>query len=411
MYIERLALTNIRTFDRSGAIEFVHPDRDFSSPRENGPGGPALPNVNLLLGDNGSGKTTLLQAVALAAFGPAVTHANLGARNLVRFTPAGTGGSQATGEIRADFRLHPQDSVIGERSDSILKIQRRGELEQINFRGRKELWDRVFESKNDAYFIVAYGATRRVEPGEGLDMGARSKSHFLRAQRVQSVFHDSYSLIPLTYWLPELKSSNPGRYKQVVRLINRILRSENFTFTENLDGGDYRFERGGTQVPFQSLSDGYRAFVGWVADLLYHVCFGCPSGKRLVDNRGIVLVDEVDLHLHPKWQMSVVKTVAESLPKMQFVLTSHSPLIAGSLERTNVIRLRLRRSLSAVQRAEESIHGLDADQLLLTNLFGLTSTRAHLKDRQLDDLTRKARSGDTNAARKLIEAMATGLEK
>ena len=411
MYIARLALTNIRTFDRSGAIEFVHPDRDFSSPRENGTERPTLPNVNLLLGDNGSGKTTLLQAVALAAFGPAVAHANLGARNLVRFTPAGVGGSQVTGEIRADFRLHPQDSATGERSDSILEIQRRGELEQINFRGQKELWDRVFESKNDAYFIVAYGATRRVEPGEGLDMGARSKSHFLRAQRVQSVFHDSYSLIPLTYWLPELKSSNPGRYKQVVRLINRILRSENFTFTENLDGGDYRFERGGTQVPFQSLSDGYRAFVGWVADLLYHVCFGCPSGKRLVDNRGIVLVDEVDLHLHPKWQMSVVKTVAESLPKMQFVLTSHSPLIAGSLERTNVIRLRLRRSRSAVQRAEESIHGLDADQLLLTNLFGLTSTRARLKDRQLDDLTRKARSGDTNAAKKLIEAMATGLEK
>ena len=49
-------------------------------------------------------------------------------------------------------------------------------------------------------------------------MGARAKSRFLRAQRVQSVFHDSYSLIPLTFWLPELRISNPGRYKQVVRL-------------------------------------------------------------------------------------------------------------------------------------------------------------------------------------------------
>ena len=409
MYIDKLALTNIRTFDTSGEIEFVHPDRDFPSPRENGAGRPRLPNVNLLLGDNGSGKTTLLQAVALAAFGPAVAHANLGARHLVRFTSAREHGSD--GEIRAVFRLHRQDNATGERSDSILAIQRRGELEQIDFRGQTELWDRVFESKNDAYFIVAYGATRRVEPGEGLDMGARAKSHFLRAQRVQSVFRDSYSLIPLTYWLPELRISNPGRYKEVVRLINRILRSERFTFTEQLDGSDYRFERGGTQVPFQSLSDGYRAFVGWVADLLYHVCFGCPSGERLVDNCGIVLVDEVDLHLHPKWQMSVVETLAESLPRMQFVLTSHSPLIAGSLERTNVIRLRLRRNRSSVQRTEERIHGLDADQILLTNLFGLTSTRARRKDRQLDDLTRRARSGDTNAARELIEAMATGLEK
>lgn len=409
MYIDKLALTNIRTFDTSGEIDFVHPDRDFSSRRESGAGSPRLPNVNLLLGDNGSGKTTLLQAIALAAFGPAVEHANLGARDLVRFASAGEDG--AGGEIRAVFRLHQQDGATGERSDSTLAIQRHGELEPIDFRGRKELWDRVFESKNDAYFVVAYGATRRVEPGEGLDMGARAKSRFLRAQRVQSVFRDSYSLIPLTYWLPELRISNPGRYKQVVRLINRILRSERFTFTGQLAGGDYRFERGGTQVPFQGLSDGYRAFVGWVADLLYHVCFGCPSGRKLVDNCGIVLVDEVDLHLHPKWQMSVVETLAKSLPRMQFVLTSHSPLIAGTLERTNVIRLRLRGNRSSVQRAEESIHGLDADQILLTDLFGLTSTRARSKDRQLDDLTRRARSGDTDAARELIEAMATGLEK
>ena len=250
-----------------------------------------------------------------------------------------------------------------------MTIRRQGELEQIEFAGQRELWDRVFESNNDAYFVVAYGATRRVEPGEGLDMGARAKSHFLRAQRVQSVFRDSYSLIPLTYWLPELRRSNPGRYNQVVRLINRILRAERFRFTEQLDGGDYRFERAGTHVPFQSLSDGYRAFIGWVADLLYHVCFGCPSGKKLADNHGIVLVDEVDLHLHPKWQMSVVETVAKTLPRMQFVMTSHSPLIAGSLERTNVIRLQVRGNRSYVQRAKESIHGLDADQILLTKLF------------------------------------------
>jgi len=164
-------------------------------------------------------------------------------------------------------------------------------------------------------------------------------------------------------------------------------------------------------VPFQSLSDGYRAFIGWVADLLYHLCFGCPSGKKLVDNHGIVLVDEVDLHLHPKWQMSVVETVAKSLPRMQFVMTSHSPLIAGSLERTNVIRLRVSGSRSYVQRAEDNVHGLDADQILLSKLFGLTSTRARPKNDELDELTRKARSGDTNAAKKLIEAMATGLEE
>lgn len=139
------------------------------------------------------------------------------------------------------------------------------------------------------------------------------------------------------------------------------------------------------KIPFQSLSDGYRAFLGWLADLLYHICFGCPKGKKLVENSGIVLVDEIDLHLHPKWQMKVVETVAKALPRIQFVLTSHSPLVAGSLERANVIRLKLSgKNRSSASRLAASIYGLDVDQILLTVLFGLRTIRADAKNSKLD---------------------------
>ena len=131
-------------------------------------------------------------------------------------------------------------------------------------------------------------------------------------------------------------------------------------------------------VPFQALSDGYKAFIGWVGDLLFHVCYGCPSGKKLVESSGLVLVDEIDLHLHPKWQMQVIRTVARALPRMQFVFTSHSPLVAGSLEWMNIIKLTVgtKSNRTIAKRLQESIHGLDADQILLTDFFGLKSTRA-----------------------------------
>jgi predicted ATP-binding protein involved in virulence len=77
-----------------------------------------------------------------------------------------------------------------------------------------------------------------------------------------------------------------------------------------------------------------------VADLLSHICYGCPKGRNLTESVGLVLVDEIDLHLHPKWQMKVIGTVARALPRIQFVFTSHSPLIAGSLEWMNIIALR-----------------------------------------------------------------------
>ena len=74
--------------------------------------------------------------------------------------------------------------------------------------------------------------------------------------------------------------------------------------------GEPLFRLFGSDVPFQALSDDYRAYIGWIADLVYHLHLGTPRGTPLVSSRGIVLVDEVDLHLHPEWQRVVVPRLA-----------------------------------------------------------------------------------------------------
>jgi len=319
--------------------------------------------------------------------------------------------------INADFCLHDQDikdpSVTGVSLESKIDISKRGDIEKIEFpEPEEQLWSHIYSSETDAFFFVGYGATRRVEPGEHFDMGGRRKSKLLRAMRVQGLFEDSYSLIPLTYWLPNYKSVNPGRYKQVCNLIKKIMGRSHYEFKGEMAGGEYVFERGGVKVPFQAMSDGYQAFLGWVADLLYHICFGCPTGKKLVDNKGIVMVDEIDLHLHPKWQIKVISTLAGALPNIQFILTSHSPLVAGSLEWMNIIHMKESpRMASRAQHIRESIHGLDADQILLTDFFGLSTTRSESKERRLKELTMRARNGDTKAAKELLKEMSRGMEE
>ena len=421
MYISTLRLTNVRTFVET-EFRFVHPDQPFAArgTRPQNPDDPLprprLPNVNLLLGDNGSGKTTVLRSIGLAALGPAVDSAGLRDPGLIRRAAGPSKPTEA--ELHAEFALHPQDNaepgVIGV---SHVRATRRGDIEELKaFReGGHEpepLWNPVFEEKNDAFFAVGYGATRRVESAERFDMGARTSTRFARAQRLAGLFEDSFSLIPLTYWLPNLKSANRGRYVQVVHLLNRLLGPGNYTFTEKLERGEYLFERGGTTAPFRALSDGYRAFIGWVGDLLYHVCYGAPSGKKLVESSGIVLVDEIDLHLHPRWQMKVIPTLAKALPRMQFVLTSHSPLVAGSLEWMNILTLKTADKTNAtrVRRLAQSIHGLDSDQILLSDFFGLKSSRAGAKKTQLDALTEKARTGDDDAALEIVKQLSRGLE-
>lgn len=412
MYLSRISLENFRTF-RSSTIDFVHPDQSYA---DLGFERPKLANVNLLLGNNGKGKTTLLKAIALAALGPAVGDSGIYPYRLIRREPGAVpNGSEAEAVIKATFTTHEQDHLDSTQTpvDSEIRVTRKGDLETLRWTHPDETrWSPIYRSSSDAFFFVGYGATRRVEERDRFDSGSRQKKAFSRALRVTGLFEESYSLIPLTSWLPDFQSRNPGRYSQVLSLVDRLVGPERYRFTGAMEDGEYLFERDGLRVPFPALSDGYRAFLGWVGDLLYHVVTTCPAGKKLVDNHGIVMVDEIDLHLHPSWQMSVLPTLAQELPNIQFIVTSHSPLIVGSLEWMNIVVMSEGpQQSSEAKRIEWSVHGLDADQVLLTDFFGLQSTRAPSKRRQLKELTLKARSGDPEAAKALLEQMSHGSEE
>lgn len=410
MYIDAIQLRDFRVF-RKSRISFVHPDVRFDA---DGLPKPRLPNINLLLGNNGFGKTTLLKAIALAAMGPAVTDSGIYPYRLIRREPGvAASGQRKEALIEAIFTPHEQDRLKDvSHVESHVSVARRGDLESLRWTyGDDELWHPIFSESSDAFFFVGYGATRRVEKRAQVDLAGRRSSAFARAQRVQSLFEDAYSLIPLNAWLPEFRHKNPGRFKQMVNLIDGLMGREHYRFTGSMEDGEYVFERKGLKVPFPALSDGYRAFLGWVGDLLYHICMTCPKGKRLVENKGIAMVDEIDLHLHPKWQMTVLHTLAEVLPNIQFIVTSHSPLIAGSLEWMNIIVMSPGPKQSAqAKRIEQPVHGLDADQVLLTDFFGLESTRTPARTRDLKTLSLKAREGDTEAARQLLEQMSRGME-
>jgi hypothetical protein len=316
-------------------------------------------------------------------------------------------------QIRARFYVHRRGRSESCALESIQRLERQGELESIKFEGAgvgDKIWSPVFESANSAVFCAAYGATRRVESLDSADHDLRRRGSFVRAQRVQSIFQESFVLNPLANWLPRLKSA---RFEEVSELLKQIVGPGHFAFTGAIEDGEFSFQRSGTSVPFPALSDGYRGFIGWVGDLLYHLCFASSLvGGKLVDVTGIVMVDEIDLFLHPKWQMRVIKTVAKALPRMQFIFTSHSPLVAGSLEWMNISLLKVnpKTNHTVVKRLKQSIHGLDADQVLLSDFFGLKTTRAATRMRQLTRLRHDATLGDDEAKRAYVRALASGME-
>jgi predicted ATP-binding protein involved in virulence len=97
----------------------------------------------------------------------------------------------------------------------------------------------------------------------------------------------------------------------------------------------------GEWMPFSNLSDGYRGIVSLTADIAYRAIKLNPHLKEraVIDTQGIVLIDEIDMHLHPKWQKHVVLDLKRTFPNIQFIVTSHSPFILQSMAQEEVIHL------------------------------------------------------------------------
>ena len=162
----------------------------------------------------------------------------------------------------------------------------------------------------------------------------------------------------------------------------------------------------GTNVPFEARSDGYRAFAGLITDLVCHLADCTPAKHKMADMRGLVLIDEIDLHLHPEWQREVLTRISKTFPLLQFVVTSHSPIVTGTLTHRNIYLMDvLEDGSSSVGQSEERVHGLSADQLLTGSYFGLASTRAEAFETRLEALAKKAAKGDEVASLQFIRQL------
>ena len=121
------------------------------------------------------------------------------------------------------------------------------------------------------------------------------------------------------------------------------------------------------------------------------------------------MIDEIDLHLHPEWQLVVLPTISQALPKLQFLCTTHSPIVAGTVESANLhLVLPDGDMASVLTRPEVEVHGLTADQILQSPHFGLVSTRAPDFYAELQEVSRAVSRGEPGAAARFMEMTALG---
>lgn len=404
MYLRSLEIERFRAY-RHTDVRFQYPTRRASTSLE-------CPNVNLLLGNNGMGKSAALKAAAIALMSPVIVSTGYRPYLLVR---QGDGILPEDAAIEAKVELADQDLKGSPHAEPYLQCLR-ARITRLHTTETCEpfpkptdpIWEAMYEEGSPAFFFVGYGVSRTVESPEKVDSSLRRRSRHLRYERVAGLFEEQTTLMPLASWLPRLQSSNAARYEEVVALLSQLL-PEGTDFRGRTSDGDYAFRHRGIDVQFDALSDGYRAYIGWIGDLLYHVCQCCPDHMALVDHRGVAMIDEVDLHLHPEWQLVVLPTISRAFPRLQFLCTTHSPIVAGTVESANVfLVLPDGGTASVLARPEVEVHGMTADQILRSSHFGLTSTRAPDFYEKLQEASHAVSRGEPGAAARFMDMTSLG---
>jgi hypothetical protein len=128
-------------------------------------------------------------------------------------------------------------------------------------------------------------------------------------------------------------------------------------------------------VSLRNLSSGYRSLIAWIVDLASRLFDAYPGSPNPLAEPAVVLVDQIDLFLHPKWQLKLIGHLVSLFPNAQFIATAHSPLIVQAAEDTNIVVLRREEDHVLIDNDPARVRGWRIDQVLTSDIFGLSSTR------------------------------------
>jgi energy-coupling factor transporter ATP-binding protein EcfA2 len=366
VYFLDLTVENVRCFGERQTLDL-----------SDGNGKPARWTV--LLGNNGTGKTTLLQCLVGLEPNPIFSSSETMPRCLPK------GGCWET--LSVFNRYSDQDFLVkaSKFGNNLLDSGLKKAVEGYEFRVH-ELGKGVTLlpfNQIKKLIIYAYGA------GQSMGSGSLEKSY--NPDNAAGLFSEDVSLINAVEWLlqaifalqnsePENKPYFENRYEKVKNMLIDLLpdvenlRAKPITINQSNPSIEFKTPYG--WVDLRDLSLGYQTLIAWMVDLAHRLFKRYPDSDNPLEQPAIVLVDEIDLHLHPKWQRTVINHLTGIFKQTQFIVTAHSPLIVQSAPfDANIVLLKREGDQVIIHNDFNVIKGWRIDQVLTSDLFDLPTAR------------------------------------
>ena len=389
VYFKSLRLTNVRSFGETQRLDMTDAD-----------GRPA--QWTLILGDNGVGKTTLLQCLARMRPVPAVPDKE------------GTSDSRPASVV----------PDLLQRENSELAALARVDEEEVQLHATL-VAGQPFRSKTANAKEIVFRENIRVKDGElkdveqtSVDMknaseplvigyGAARHMHHRGAEIFKpdpdptaSLFDPSVELVDVRDILEQLDYAAAKRQPRAKHLLSRIkdalarllpgLEKASAVKLYGPAPPGSRNRKTGVQVvtpygevPFEALSLGYQTMTAWTVDLAWRLTQHYPNADDVLQMPAIVLIDELDLHLHPRWQREIRDIISDIFPRIQFIATAHSPLLAQSYLDLSLIVVRQEDGQAIIERDSNVVGTWRIDEVVTSALYEIESVYSPRIERQL----------------------------
>jgi len=366
-------------------------------------------DVNVIIANNGAGKTTLLDAIALG-FGSMLTH-------LPQITGIGFSNDKRDLRINKNNKKEPylQIELISTQNLKWDRIDKRDKSKTTAKQtpdgyGTKELKtfiDTIIDSENNGNhytmpLIMYYGTCRNCFEApsrkvnfqkefnrfEALNDSLRSSTNFNRLFQWFNAMEDLerreiQNQKNFDFELPELKSVRDAITSMLKGFQNPRIKNRPLRFMID------RVEEDGTitELQIEQLSDGYKAVLAMVMDISARMSEANPHLGN--NSEAIILIDELDLHLHPKWQQTILSDLRRTFPNAQFIITTHSVHILSSIRKEKLFILKN----GKIEKTYLNTYGKSIDELLLGS-FEIESLRHPKVANKIEDLQKYIYSDD-----------------
>jgi len=363
--IERVELWNIRCFDELTV--------DLQSGSRLGG------RWTCLAGINGSGKTAVLEAISLVLLGARLA-TDLGSGRLKRLRRR-VGGVTQDSRIRATL-MEGGDKRVVELSLKEAMIDPIAQTGTGEVAG--DFWARQYQR-----VLLSFGATRNLSGAsphnpERVDVEVLRQLSLFEPHSQLAYAQTMYGKLKVTALFWELLKN----------LVGSVFPGELEVVMQGGRGGRVWFAMNDDLIEPQDLPDGYRSSVAWMTDLCATWVLKSPPGALDADPTridAVVLIDEIDLHLHPSLQRRIVPSLRKALPRVQWIVTTHSPMVISSFASEEIVILD-REEPGGIRRVDREILGFSADDVY----EWLMDTPPH--SQAIDELAERALRGDDQQA-------------